>query len=355
MKKRVLIGMSGGVDSSVAAFLLKEQGYEVVGATFVLWAEETSESKCCSVDDVNDARYVCAQIGIEHHVFNFKDLFRKHVVDTFAEEYAQGRTPNPCILCNRYIKFEAFSRKAKELGFDYISTGHYAKAGYNEETDRWELKKSDFIDKDQSYVLYHMSQHELSTFLLPLAPYTKEEIRKIAEDNGLVVARKPDSQDICFVPDGNYSQFLKDYTGKDPMGGNFVDTKGKTLGRHKGINCYTIGQRKGLGIALGTPMFVKEIDGETGDVVLVTDEKELYTTVVEATDLNWIGMGDIKEPIRLQAKLRYSHRPCDATVEKVGEDRIKVTFDVPQRAATKGQAMVVYNQDVIVVGGTITA
>ena len=353
MKKRVLVGMSGGVDSSVAAFLLKEAGYEVVGATFVLWSEETTESKCCSVDDVNDARYVCSQIGIEHHVFNFKDLFRSKVVDTFAEEYAQGRTPNPCILCNRYIKFEAFARKAKELDFDYIATGHYAKTGYNESTNRWELKKSDFIDKDQSYVLYHMSQDQLGTFLLPLAQYTKTEIRQIAEDNGLVVARKPDSQDICFVPDGNYSKFLKEYTGKDPMGGNFISTSGEVFGKHKGINCYTIGQRRGLGIALGTPMFVKEIDGKTGDVVLVEDEKELYTTEVFAYDLNWVAVGDITEPVHLQAKLRYSHRPCDALIEKIGNDRIKVTFDAPQRAATKGQAMVVYNEDAIVVGGTI--
>lgn len=353
MGKRVLVGMSGGVDSSVAAFLLREAGYQVVGATFMLWGEETTDSKCCSADDISDARYVCSQLGIPHYVFNFKELFKAQVVDNFAREYSAGRTPNPCILCNRYIKFEAFYRKARELGFDYIATGHYARTARNDATGRWELLRAVHPEKDQSYVLYHLTQEQLACFLLPLGGYPKEEIRHIAEQNGLVVARKPDSQDICFVPDGDYAAFLESYTGEKAAGGFFVDREGKILGEHKGISHYTIGQRKGLGISLGRPAFVADISPISGNITLVEEEQVLYGREITLGDLNWVAASPLTSPQYAQVKIRYSHTAADATVTPLDGDRLRVEFQAPQRAPTKGQAAVLYHGDRVLAGGTI--
>lgn len=352
-KKRVIVGMSGGVDSSVAALLLREQGYDVVGATFMLWSSETEESKCCSADDVGDARYVCAQLGIPHYVLNMKDLFRRQVVDAFAKEYSLGRTPNPCILCNRYIKFEAFYQKSRELGFDYFATGHYASTRYNEATGRWELLPAVYSEKDQSYVLYHLTQEQLSHFLLPLGGYPKADIRRIAEENGLVVAKKPDSQDICFVPDGDYGKFLENYTGQPAKKGLFVDEKGIVLGEHQGLSCYTIGQRKGLGISLGKPAFVQKISPQTGNITLVEDKTMLYERRIIAGDVNWVSLAPITSPVTLLAKIRYSQQPAPATVTPLPDDRFLVEFAEPQRAPTCGQAVVLYDGNSVAAGGTI--
>ena len=272
MARKIMVGMSGGVDSSVAAYLLKKQGYEVTGVTFKLWDDPTLESGCCSADDVRDAAYVCQQLGIPHYVLNYKDLFRQEVVGPFAEEYLRGRTPNPCISCNRYIKFGAFSHKLRELGFDLMATGHYACCGYNEATGRWELKRAIHPEKDQSYVLYNLTQEQLAMLRLPLGEYSKPEIRAIAEESGLVVAKKPDSQDICFVPDGDYNAFLRRWTGKELPAGQFVAEDGTVLGPNKGITHYTIGQRKGLGISLGCHAFVRRINAAENTVELTTED-----------------------------------------------------------------------------------
>lgn len=352
MKKRVLVGMSGGVDSSVTAFLLKEAGYEVTGATFMLWDQETETSKCCSADDISDARYVCSQLEIPHYVFNFKELFKTRVIDAFAKEYSEGRTPNPCILCNRYIKFEAFYQKSRELDFDYIATGHYARTDFNDTTGRFELLRAVYPEKDQSYVLYHLTQEQMARFLLPVGGYRKEDIRNLAEQNGLVVARKPDSQDICFVPDGDYGAFLERYTGSKTTGGFFVDKQGKILGKHKGIGCYTIGQRKGLGVSLGKPAFVYDISTETGNITLVEDEDELFEYNVTIGDVNWVSAAPILTPISAQVKLRYAHKAADAVVTPI-DGGLQIEFKAPQRAPTAGQAAVLYSGDVVLAGGTI--
>ena len=350
---KVLGGMSGGGDSSVAAWLLREQGYEVVGATFKLWGEETESSKCCSADDIGDARYVCHQLGIPHYVFNYTEIFLDRIVEPFAAEYARGRTPNPCILCNRYIKLDEFCRRARELGFDYVATGHYARVERDADTGRWELLRGRFPEKDQSYVLYTLTQEQLGMFLLPVGEYPKTEIRRIAEEQGLVVARKPDSQDICFVPDGDYGAFLRRYTGKELIPGSFVDKEGKVLGPHKGLQCYTVGQRKGLGIALGKTMYVSAIDPEAGTVTLVEDEAELFGRRVTAEDLNFVAIPGLEGPIRAEAKLRYSHRQAPALLTPLEDGGVEILFDQPQRAATPGQAVVFYDGERVLGGGTI--
>ena len=260
MGQKIMVGMSGGVDSSVAACLLLRQGYDVTGVTFKLWDDPAGDSGCCSADDVRDAAFVCEQLGIPHYVINYKELFREKVVAPFAEEYLHGRTPNPCINCNRYIKFGAFSHKLKELGFDLMATGHYARCGYNDATGRWELRRGIYPEKDQSYVLYNLTQEQLAMLRLPLGEYSKPQIRAIAEESGLVVAKKPDSQDICFVPDGDYPAFLRRWTGQELPKGRFIDENGIVLGENKGITHYTIGQRKGLGISLGCHAYVRRID-----------------------------------------------------------------------------------------------
>ncbi len=356
MKGKVLVAMSGGVDSSVAAWLLQKQGYEVIGVTFRLWSGGEEDSECCGLDDVNDARMVCHQLGIPHYVLNYKDLFRRQVVEPFIQAYREGRTPNPCILCNRYIKFGEFCRRARELGADYIATGHYARVERSP-SGRWELRRGRDLSKDQSYVLYSLTQEELSMLLLPCGDFPKEEIRQMAEVSGLRVAHKPDSQDICFVPGGDYAAFLEEYTGEPLAPGDFLDREGRVLGKHRGSARYTIGQRKGLGISLGRPMFVGAIDPIRNTVTLVEEEGDLLRREVLAEDVNFVSLPReaFSRPVEVLARLRYSQRPAAAEASLLPDGRLRLLFRDPQRAPTPGQAAVLYQEDRVVCGGTIAA
>lgn len=356
MEKKAIIAMSGGVDSSVAALLVQQMGYEAMGATLRLYDNEDAgiprEKTCCSLDDVNDARSVCARLGIPFYVFNFKDSFRREVMDRFVCAYERGETPNPCIDCNRYIKFAKLMERAREIGFPYVATGHYAQVEQDPDTGRWLLKKGLDASKDQSYVLYSLTQWELSRLLLPLGGLTKERVRELAEENGFVNARKHDSQDICFVPDGDYAAFIRRYGGKDFSPGDFVGTAGEIYGQHKGIIHYTVGQRKGLGLSFPQPMYVCGIDPENNRVILGEHEK-LFSAELIARDINLISRETIEEPMRVRAKVRYRQQEQPATVVQTGPDELKITFDQPQRAITKGQAVVLYDGDTVVGGGTI--
>lgn len=348
--------MSGGVDSSVAALLLLRQGYEVVGATFRLWDpgvdSSFGESSCCAVDDVNDARRVCDRLGIPHYVFNYKELFRREVVDYFVGEYRRGATPNPCIACNRAIKFDSFIRKARAMEFDYVATGHYASILFDEHRSRWRLRRGAFAEKDQSYVLYTLSQRQLAHIVMPLGGYSKSEIRAIAEEAGLAVSGKADSQDICFVPDGDYCAFLERYTGETSPAGFFVDRDGNVLGRHRGIWHYTIGQRKGLGMSFGKPMYVAGIDAAS-NTVLLDDNEALFQSELRAGDLRLIECDVLTGPVRCTARIRYSARPAEAMLHPPEDGVVRVVFDHLQRAATPGQAVVFYDGDYVLGGATI--
>lgn len=346
--KRVMIGMSGGVDSSVAAFLLKNEGYEVIGATLELFAG----SSCCNIDTYIDAKNVCNQLGIPHFTFNCKDEFREHVINDFISCYANCKTPNPCIECNKYMKFGFMYEKAKELGCNYIATGHYAKTEYSEKYGRWVLKKSKSLKKDQSYVLWNIPKELIGHVLFPLADYEeKEEIRKIARDNNLKVANKPDSEDICFVPDGNYKKFLENNSDIKPKEGNIVDTKGKILGKHTGLYNYTIGQRKGLGISNPVPLFVVGFNSGKNEVI-VGEEKELYKSEIEVDEINLILVDEIKDWMDVEVKTRYSSKVAKAKI-KQEDNKIKVKFEEPQRAVTPGQSAVFYIDDIVLGGGKI--
>lgn len=346
--KRVMIGMSGGVDSSVAAFLLKNEGYEVIGATLELFAG----SSCCNIDTYIDAKNVCNQLGIPHFTFNYKDEFREHVINDFISCYANCKTPNPCIECNKYMKFGFMYEKAKELGCNYIATGHYAKTEYSEKYGRWVLKKSKSLKKDQSYVLWNIPKELIGHVLFPLADYEeKEEIRKIARDNNLKVANKPDSEDICFVPDGNYKKFLENNSDIKPKEGNIVDTKGKILGKHTGLYNYTIGQRKGLGISNPVPLFVVGFNSGKNEVI-VGEEKELYKSEIEVDEINLILVDEIKDWMDVEVKTRYSSKVAKAKI-KQEDNKIKVKFEEPQRAVTPGQSAVFYIDDIVLGGGKI--
>lgn len=356
MNHKALIAMSGGVDSSVAAYLMRKQGYECIGATMKLYHNEDicipKDHSCCSLDDVEDARAVAASMDIPYYVFNFSERFKEEVMDKFVHCYECGITPNPCIDCNRYLKFEYLYNRAKELGYDYVVTGHYAQIKYDASIGRYLLSKSVDASKDQSYVLYSLTQEQLAHTQFPLGCMPKSKTREIAEQQGFINAKKHDSQDICFVQNGNYAEFIEDYTKKTYPEGNFVDVHGNILGRHKGIIRYTIGQRKGLGLSLKEPMYVMEINTTDNTVVLGRDA-DLFTDTLIANDINLISVPRIDGEMRVKAKVRYRHTEQPATVTQIGDDTIKVVFDEPQRAITKGQAVVLYDGDIVVGGGTI--
>lgn len=356
MPEKVVVGMSGGVDSSVAAYLLKQQGYDVIGVTMQIWQEEERSDEddgCCGLTAVDDARRVAAKLDIPYYVLNFKKEFKSKVIDYFIEEYLKGATPNPCIACNRYVKWESLLTKAMAIGADYIATGHYAKVTRHPETGRYTLALSETDGKDQTYALYNLTQFQLEHTLMPLGSYEKDEIRRIARDAGLMVADKPDSQDICFVPDRDYGTFISENTDVVIPEGNFVDKSGNILGRHKGICNYTIGQRKGLGIALGVPAYVCSINPESNEVVLGSNE-DLFKRDVLVRDFNWMAYEKPGEgsSIRAMGKIRYSQKmsPCTLTVAK---DNVICEFDTPQRAVTPGQAAVFYVDGYVLGGGVI--
>lgn len=356
MGEKVIVAMSGGVDSSVAALLVQQAGYDPLGVTLRLVENEDigqgEEKTCCSLDDVNDARAVAARLQIPFYVLNMKEEFRREVMDRFTAAYERGETPNPCIDCNRYIKFGGLMRRARELGCEFVATGHYARVQRDQETGRFLLKKGRDLSKDQSYVLYSLTQEELSHLLLPLGELSKEESRRIAEENGFGNAHKRDSQDICFVPDGDYASFIRLHTGREFPPGEFVGTGGQVYGQHKGVIRYTVGQRKGLGLSFPQPMYVCKVDPQQNQVVLGIHE-ELFASALTAGDVNLISVPELKGPMRVKAKIRYRQPEQPATVTQTGPDELQVVFDQPQRAITKGQAVVLYDGDTVVGGGTI--
>ncbi len=361
--KKVLIGMSGGVDSSVAAVLLKEQGYEVIGATLELFAG----SSCCNLDTYIGAKSVCKSIGIPHFTYDYKKEFKEHVINDFIYCYENSLTPNPCIECNKFLKFGLMVEKAKELGCNYIATGHYAKTFYSEEYKRWVLAKSNAGKKDQSYVLWNMPKELVEHILFPLADFsTKEEIRKIAKDHNLNVASKPDSEDICFIPDGDYKKFLENNSNIKPKVGNIVTRDGRILGKHNGLYNYTIGQRKGLGISNPVPLFVIGFNKEKNEVI-VGEENELYTQEFLVKDVNLLLVDDVEKDIEVDVKIRYSSPLTKAILSKITENDIvkynmknedirnilKVSLKEPQKAVTPGQSAVFYIGDIVLGGGKI--
>lgn len=349
--------MSGGVDSSVAAWLLKEQGYEVVGVTMQIWQDEeeqTLEEKggCCGLSAVDDARRVAWYLEIPYYVMNFKREFKEHVMDYFVAEYLRGRTPNPCIACNRYVKWESLLKRSMGIGADYIATGHYARIEQLS-NGRYALKKSATAAKDQTYALYNLTQEQLSHTLMPVGSYTKEQIRQMAETIGLEVAGKPDSQEICFIPDHDYARFVEENTEKKLLPGNFVDLNGNIVGQHKGITHYTIGQRKGLNLALGHPVFVVEIRPETNEVV-IGEAGDVFTDRLVCERPNWMAIDGLHgEERQVMAKIRYSHKGAPCVIRELGDDQVECRFLEPVRAVTPGQAVVFYEGDYVVGGGTI--
>lgn len=349
MAKKVVVGLSGGVDSSVAAYLLKKQGYDVIGVTMHMWQPEGDLTEPASVAD---ARKVAEVLDIPFYVCDFKEVFEEKVMNYFVDEYLQGRTPNPCTTCNRYVKWEALLAHAKELGADYIATGHYARI-IQLPNGRYSIKTSATSSKDQTYALYNLTQEQLAHTLMPVGEYTKDEIRQIAAEANIPVAQKKDSMEICFIPDNDYASFIEKKAGeKVPRPGNFVTTDGTVIGQHKGITHYTIGQRKGLNLSMGHPVFVTKICARTGDVVIGKNE-EVFSNTLICDKVNFMGMENLEEPRKVMAKIRYAHKGDICLLERLDDNRIKCTFENPVRAITPGQAVVFYEKDYVLGGGTI--
>ena len=355
-QKKALIAMSGGVDSSVAAYLTQQSGFDCIGVTMRLYDNapdsDCEGSTCCSLEDVEDARSVARRLGMPFYAFNFKADFREKVIEKFVRCYECGLTPNPCIDCNRHLKFDHLLRRGMELGCDYVVTGHYAQIRRDESTGRYILYKAADSSKDQSYVLYSLTQQQLAHTMFPLGGLSKADARAIAEEQGFVNARKHDSQDICFVPDGDYVAFMQRYTGKEYSGGAFLDLNGNIVGSHQGAVRYTLGQRKGLGLAMGAPVYVCAKDMERNTVTVGPNEA-LYSSSLLADDWNWFPFEALTQPRRVEAKARYNQPPQPATVYPAENGAARVVFDAPQRALTPGQAVVLYDGDMVVGGGTI--
>ncbi len=359
-KNKVVVGMSGGVDSTVAAYQLKQMGYEVIGVNMRLWQDDfLSESHfmndggCCSLSSVEDARRVCMQIGIPFYALDFKTVFKETVVDYFIDEYKHGRTPNPCIACNKFVKFDALLEKAHQLGAYYVATGHYAKIYHDDLTDRYLVEQSNAIQKDQTYAIYNLTQDQLKHILMPLGDFeSKDVVRKIASQFDVQISEKSDSQEICFIPDQDYVGFLKRNSEIKDKKGNFIDSKGNVLGTHLGVVNFTVGQRKGLGVTFGKPMYVISINADQNQVVLGEGD-EVFSDVLVADTINFIPFDKLEGAYACEAKIRYSAKPAKCTLYPVSKDEVKVVFDTPQRAITPGQAVVFYDGKKLVGGGTI--
>src|SRR5215467_583694 len=359
--------MSGGVDSSTVAAMLRADGHSVIGLTMQLWNQrrlagregmpESVQGRCCSLDDVYDARRVAQQIGIPYYVVNHEDRFERDVVRPFVEEYLSGRTPIPCSLCNNHLKFDQLLIVARQIGADRVATGHYARVAYDETRGRWLLKRPADHGKDQTYFLFGLTQEQLSRSLFPLGDMTKPQVRELAHRHGLVIAEKPDSQEICFVPGGDYKRFIDAYLSEQgeslpDTAGELVTTSGEVIGEHAGIHNFTVGQRKGLGVATGSPLYVININGAKGQVTVGGNENLLSRKLL-AHQMNWISIDQLREPMRVHAKIRHRHEPAPALVENAGDGEVRVVFDEPQRAITPGQAVVFYDGDIVVGGGWI--